>query len=205
MDALGGQGGTTYDDGSLEPLLGGSAAGQGPEVGAEGPLGGAGGGAVQIVAGTVIHLNDSAPGDDAAVGIRAAGGGGRSAEGVGAGGGGSGGAVLLMAPRIRMDAGVVAANGGSGAGLFNGLDGELSADRVEGGQGGSDVGAGGAGGAGRQTAGTGAESGPEGGGGGGAAGRIRVRTRTGELQGTGGTWSPGMETGALQIEAVEEP
>ncbi|MFO8071206.1 MAG: hypothetical protein R6V85_04950 [Polyangia bacterium] len=103
----GGQGGNGEDSGAvyghaeLVPLIGGSSGGN--------IFSGAGGGALQIVAGEKIRITASGA-------ITVPGGGGQW------GGGGSGGAVLLEAPSVIVD-GTVAANGGGGSGGGSG-DGE---------------------------------------------------------------------------------
>jgi hypothetical protein len=85
--------GKTYGNASLSPLRGGSQGTSGS--------GGAGGGALQIVAGISIVVGTS--------GSISAGGGGSG----GTQGGGSGGAILLEAPSVTIRGGV-AANGGAG-------------------------------------------------------------------------------------------
>jgi hypothetical protein len=90
-------GGATYGSATIAPFIGGSSGGPGPYS----DNGGAGGGAIQIVAGTSISIG--------ALGSVNAGGG-----GVAASAGGSGGAILLESPTITI-AGNVAANGGGGS------------------------------------------------------------------------------------------
>jgi hypothetical protein len=101
--------GKTYGSPTLIPLMGGSAGGVGDL------FSGAGGGAIQLVAGTSISVG--APGI-----ISAGGGGGYDGSGAGdyaASAGGSGGALLLEAPAVTVE-GLLEANGGGGGG---GLDG----------------------------------------------------------------------------------
>ncbi len=90
-------GGPTYGTAAIQSLVGGSAGGPGPY----GDPGGAGGGAIEIVAGTSIDVGS--------LGSINAGGGGVSASA-----GGSGGAILLEAPAVIV-AGNLAANGGGGS------------------------------------------------------------------------------------------
>lgn len=95
----GGVGGPAYGTPTLVPLLGGSSGGG--EATFAG--GGAGGGAIQLAAGRSVIVGIA--------GIVEVGGGGGDGNGCG---GGSGGAILLEAPTVTM-AGILAANGGSGA------------------------------------------------------------------------------------------
>ena len=90
-----GVGGRTYGNDILSPLIGGSSGG--------GVFAGAGGGAVELVAGESVHI--------VALGAVTTGGGGGDW-----GGAGSGGAVLIEAPEVIVD-GVVAANGGGGGSI----------------------------------------------------------------------------------------
>jgi hypothetical protein len=93
-------GGGPYGTPTIIPLLGGSAGG----LATGGNYPGAGGGGLQISAGSNISVTN--------VGVVAANGGGYY------GGGGSGGAILLEAPSITID-GVVVANGGGGGSYFH--------------------------------------------------------------------------------------
>jgi hypothetical protein len=182
--------GKTYGSPTLIPLTGGSAGGVGDL------FSGAGGGAVQLVAGTSITV--------AASGIVSAGGGG-GYDGNGAGqyaasAGGSGGALLFEAPAVTI-AGLLEANGGGGGGgLQSGgtiaPDATPSSTPAAGGAPGT-TGAGGTGSAGAITSGgagaagdpaTGpGENGP--GAGGGGAGYIRINTSSASAT-LSGTLSP---------------
>jgi hypothetical protein len=149
---------------------GGAAGGYGEGL----PVGGAGGGALQVSSHGPLVVDGA---------ISAGGGGGAAAAdewGQGGGGGGSGGSVLLEAPTIS-GAGLVAANGGAGGsgGEYEcertaGADGEPSWDPAIGGVGDAQgtCGRGGDGGTGVISPGDGAPGQEGGGGGGGAAGRI---------------------------------
>jgi hypothetical protein len=96
------------------PLRGGSGGGKGGgDMGTFGGDGGGGGGALQISSYVAITIGN--PLLAASSGIDASGGGGRGGgAGRGGGGGGSGGAILLEAPRIKLDGARLAANGGGG-------------------------------------------------------------------------------------------
>ena len=181
----GGAGGTAAGDDcpavDLVPLIGGSGGGFGGDEGSSPAEGGGGGGAIQISSQTRIVIAGRA--DDLA-GILAAGaggaGGGRSD---GAGGGGSGGSILLEAPLVSIDLGVLAANGGGGGAGGNGEPGSAGVfgiDPAPGGGGGDhDGGAGGTD--------VPPEDGAGGfdatGGGGAASGRIRINANDGDLAG----------------------
>jgi hypothetical protein len=91
----------------LIPLRGG----QSGSFGNGNAAGGGGGGAIQITAGTVINLDPT--------GIIQAGGGGGEANAFSGGAGGAGGAILIEAPRVRIE-GMLLANGGGGGGGGNG-------------------------------------------------------------------------------------
>jgi len=175
--------GPTYGTATLVPLLAGSH-GAGSA--------GAGGGAIQIVAGQSITVGPLAH-------VNAAGQGGNDYSG----GGGSGGAILLEAPSVVIH-GVLAANGGGGGayhGSNPGTDGSASASPAPGGSdtlldGGTAAGGAGSGG----TSVNGVNGGPPdpgsgnvGGGGGGGAGRIRINTATGSATITG-VVSPDLST-----------
>ena len=101
-----------YGNPSLVPLVAGSSGGS---VGQEGTLSvaqsGAGGGAIQLVAGSTIRLLPEGT-------ISASGAPGSSVGGRGAGGG-SGGAILLEAPNVVV-VGSLTANGGDGGLEVNG-------------------------------------------------------------------------------------
>ncbi|MCK5798273.1 MAG: hypothetical protein KAI47_13870 [Deltaproteobacteria bacterium] len=117
--ALGGQGGGICGNATLIPLVGGSGGGGGRKLYSDNPAGwqgtsqpspgGAGGGAIQIVAAMSIALKPGAI-------INVGGGGGPSPIHYGGGsGGGSGGAILLEAPIVSVATGaILAANGGGG-------------------------------------------------------------------------------------------
>jgi hypothetical protein len=96
--------GPSYGNATLIPLLGGS--------GGAGEYGGAGGGAIQIVAFGEIQVGTT--------GVIDAGGG---AGGNGSSGAGAGGGILLEAPKVTVD-GVIAANGGGGGASVGGSGGE---------------------------------------------------------------------------------
>lgn len=164
---------TAYGNAELLPLVGGSDGGSG--VG----KGGAGGGAVALIAGRSVTIAPSgvitSPGN----------GGGRGDFGAGGTpglGGGSGGAILLEAPTVTVS-GVVAANGGNGGGP-NDTSGERGASS------GTEivpiVKAGGIGSAGTRIDGSESAPGTDGlaGGGGGGAGRIRINGATVTASGT---------------------
>lgn len=191
FSGLAGEGGTTNGNDSLIPLRGGCSGGNGarPNPQLPTPLGGGGGGAVQLSVSDLLEVN----GTISASGGGGAGGGIRS----GGGGGGAGGAVLLEAGSLQVgNAAFVTANGGGGGeggsaqgpGVSDpGNDGaKRSAMSASGGSGESNSGGdGGNGGALFQDAQIGASGqrcnncqvnqGGGGGGGGGGRGRIRLR------------------------------
>jgi hypothetical protein len=166
-------GGSPYGGPELVPLIAGSSGGsQGDRA-----SGGAGGGAIQLVAGIQITI-----GMGATVSV----GGGGAAYDDGWAGGGSGGAILLEAPSVTM-AGTLAANGGAGNegcrtggcdDATNGLGSGRAAEGVEG-------------------AGSGSAAdlvdGEPGDGGGGGAGRIRINSDPDQTTITG-VISPSIET-----------
>lgn len=166
-------GGPTYGNAELIPLIGGSAGGA--EEGSSGP----GGGAIQIVAGQQITIG--------AYGAINAGGGGGGGYNY-AGGAGSGGAILLEAPTVTV-AGALAANGGGGgeaegsSASGSGADSTPTTQPAAGFEG-----FGGSGSAGPVIdgrSGTLPDSGDGFGAGGGGAGRIRINTATGSAAITG--------------------
>lgn len=171
---------TAYGSPTLVPLVGGSAGGRSSITD------GAGGGAIELVAGNGFTL-----GAGAFVSVPGGAGfqGGLAADQE-ATGGGSGGAILIEATTVTID-GVLAANGGgggSGAGGSGGGGGKASepghdqdAKPAAGGFGG------GAGGAGDAADATDAQSGStfSAPGGGGGAGRIRVNSASGARKGAG--------------------
>jgi hypothetical protein len=173
-----GAGGVVYGTANLIPLVPGSAGGS-----TDGGMY-AGGGAIQLVAGTMLLIGKT--------GVITAGGQGGELED----GAGSGGAILLESPMVTID-GTVAANGGGGGG--EGTDGigasgtpnaTPAAGGTNGGKGSAAITI--AGGDGSCPAASCMSSNmndnPASGGGG--AGRIRVNTMTGTDALTGGTHSP---------------
>jgi hypothetical protein len=169
---------------ALDPLMGGSGGydGSGP---ASARAGGGGGGAVQITSYTSIALVSPTVASTGGVWAGGAGGSGGAPGGSGpisGGGGGAGGAILLEAPTIDINPGVVlAANGGGGGvgGLMvDGQSGQFGATPASGGSGPSGC-AGGAGavkntGAVDGTSADAAVNSNAGGGGGGGIGRTRI-------------------------------
>lgn len=181
------RGGSQYGNAELVPLMGGSSGGcQGSD-----DAGGAGGGAIQLVAGVQITV-----GVGAAVSV--GGGGGAYAAGDDRSGGGSGGAILLEAPKVTM-AGTLAANGGAGNDGCGGLHGDCdnatnglsSARPAEG----------------REGAGNGSAAdtidGEAGLGGGGGAGRIRINSDP-EQTTISGVISPSVSTECFSQGALGE-
>jgi hypothetical protein len=185
--------GKTYGSPTLIPLMGGSAGGVGDL------FSGAGGGAIQLVAGTSITVGASGI-------VSVGGGGGYDGSGAGqyaASAGGSGGALLFEAPAVTI-AGLLEANGGGGGGGLDGpsiaSDATPNSTPASGGAPGT-TGVGGAGSAGGTTSGgagaagdpaTGpGENGP--GAGGGGAGYIRINTSSASATITG-TLSPAVGT-----------
>ncbi len=160
-----------YGTPEIIPLVGGSTGGAG-SFGA-----GAGGGAVQLVAGGQFSLGAGAY-------INVGGGGGAPAVssnfGDNSSGGGSGGSILIEAKGVQI-AGILAANGGGGGGVSaTGTNGTPDAKPAPGGAKTGD-GAGGAGGAATSIDGAtpaSVDPGPVGGGGGGV-GRIRINSTSG--------------------------
>jgi hypothetical protein len=164
------QGGMPYGNPELVPLVGGSSGGSTAYFSTAAH----GGGALQLVAGDAITITTS--------GIINMGGSiGTSSYGMG---GGSGGAILLEAPKVKVD-GVLAANGAGGGGYYSSSaqDGQPTVEHATGGNQDS---------VGTRTAGNGgagaiAEGGDGqlppttiyAGGGGGSAGRIRINSGCG--------------------------
>jgi hypothetical protein len=178
-------GGKAYGTPMNTPLIGGSSGGHGRYRES-----GAGGGAVQLVAGMSIELGGT--------GVLDVAGGGSGSDG---GGAGSGGAVLLEAPAVSI-LGVLAANGGGGGAGYGGfgINGAASVLSAKGGTASgsprSDNGGDGAAGttidgqAGMQLDATSDQ-----GGGGGAAGRIRINTASGSATlGSTAVISPALTT-----------
>ncbi len=176
-------GGVSYGDAAISTLVGGSGGGGGAVD--QNNVGGGGGGAIQLVSSGSISMSAN---------------GGINAGGCGpertncpqctSGGGGAGGAILLEAFSISID-GVIAVNGGGGAGSGSaGEDGLLSRIPAKGG-GVGNGGPGGDGAAGPTIDGASAPaSGQRPGGGGGAVGRIRFGTRSGNVTFGGSVLSP---------------
>lgn len=162
----------------LAPLRGGSSGG--------GRFGGAGGGALQLVAGRALRVDGvlSAPGQGRA-----------NVDG----GGGSGGGLLLESQAIELR-GVLAANGGGGASedKVDGEDGLPSDVPAMGGRSARERAAGGAGSGGATVEGE-AGGAPTrdtlgGGSGGGGAGRIRINVLDEQLDAEGAVLSPSLDT-----------
>lgn len=186
----GGARGNSNGNATLIPLRGGCRGGTGGRSNAMYGLGGHGGGAVQISAGTTITVNATGTIDASGEG----GFGGLVDQRIAGGGGGSGGAILLEGTTITVNAlGAVVANGGaggegSGYGGFpysgvDGQDGQRSQARAVCPSIGACGGNGGSGGAvaGNPTA-AGApdcSTSMSGGGGGGSAGRVRLNAVSG--------------------------
>ncbi|HUS28968.1 MAG TPA: hypothetical protein VMZ53_10665 [Kofleriaceae bacterium] len=170
----GGQGGQSFGGPAIALLLGGGGGGGGHGGGGGTGPGGGGGGALQIVSNGLVSILSG--------GINAGGCGGRTGTGGsdGGGGGGAGGTILIEAPKVNLEGGVLAVNGGGGGGgagttATTGTSGQLSEAAAPGATNGAD---GGAGGAADKLDGTSGEtSGGDGGGGGGGVGRIRINTR----------------------------
>lgn len=175
-------GGKAYGNPTLVPLLGGSAGG-GSEYGA----GGGGGGAIQIVAGTSIHINGAGV-------IHVGGGGGDfSVTDRPGGGGGSGGSILLEAPDVSVF-GTLAANGGGGTVPGSSAKGSNATPDSHPAKGAtSNKGQGGDGGAGLLIDGQHGQG--ERASGGGAVGRIRINTQSSEATvGAQAVISPALST-----------
>jgi hypothetical protein len=181
--------GMPYGNATLNPLMGGSG-------GFLYVAGSGGGGAIQIVAGQSITIEQ--------FGAINAGG----AGGVAYGGGGSGGAILLEAPTIAIR-GTLAANGGGGGSNSggNGSNGLPSGQAAAGGGSGDDsgVGFGGMGSAGAALSGSNGANGTgiNTAGGGGGAGRIRINS-AGGVATTPGVLSPALGTGCATQGVLEQ-
>lgn len=169
---------------TLSPLRGGCRGGQGGRRDTSGvsPMGGRGGGAIQISSNTKITVNGF-------IDASGRGGSGGTATGVGAGGGGSGGGVFIEAPNIGLGfaSGLCAdgGSGGEGGGASAGANGEPGACTAFGRAqtSNSDTNQGGNGGDGGYRFGTsgaagqaGQGGGAGGGGGGGGVGWVRVKS-----------------------------
>lgn len=194
----GGEAGQTRGNQTLTPLRGGCAGGGSPQQ----PVGGDGGGAIQLVSRTLIRIEDRT----AEAHLDAGGRGGLPIRG-----GGSGGGILLEAPRVIVSSGTsIVANGGAGGSGGCGSaaeDGTLDNTSSRGGGVGCeespDLGQGGNG-AGRLNSATDGESVVSGlgsftkaGGGGGGLGRIRVNVPVTTDFVEGGVVSPAPRIGSL--------
>ncbi len=187
-------GGSAYGAPEITPLVAGSAGGD---------IGGAGGGAVQLVAGTSITV--------AAGGLVHVGGGGGGFGGIktqNAAGGGSGGSILLESRVVTVDGTLAANGGGGGAGTSDGVgsappldpggaNATGNATAAAGGKQGVGPSSGGTGSAGPSADGTAgvftAGNNDAAGGGGGGAGRIRLNTTNARAT-VSGTLSPAAST-----------
>ena len=168
------QGGPAFGTAELIPLLGGSSGGS------DRTRGGAGGGAIQLVAAQSIAIE--------LTGVVAAGGGGADGNSANGPGGGSGGAILLEAPTVSV-AGILAVNGGGGGqGSCSSGGADANPDATAALGGGTVGGPGSAG-----TTLTGGAALAADGGGGGGAGRIRINTANGNAM-LSGTLSPAAST-----------
>lgn len=203
----GGTPGGTVGVPELTPLRGGCPGGRASDAPANHFAGG-GGGAIQIVSGTLISI-----GDGGFIAAHGAGGKGPTGPifcivdvpcGVGEGGG-SGGAILLEAPAITVAAtgGIVANGGGGKCGVFGSASGGTNnATPAPGQTCGGDTGSGGngsAGGVAAQNGGNGLNDDPVGGGGGGGAGRIRVNLPLGTSFTPMGVVSGASSAGSLGV------
>jgi hypothetical protein len=179
--------GPSYGTAELVPLVAGSQGGSGNLAN-----GGAGGGAIQLVARNTIQILGT---------VHLGGEGGSRSAGYSmnnsqtASGGGSGGALLLESGGSVVVSGIIAANGGGGGGYASGAD--ASPDPIPAAGGTSTSATATPGGDGAAANVIDGENGPSaaganGGGGGGAAGRIRINTFNGPN--ITGTLSPSMTT-----------
>jgi hypothetical protein len=170
-------GGAPYSNPEIVPLIGGSSGG------ATGIWdSGAGGGAIQLVAGTSIQI--------ATTGVINVGGGG---GGQGSNAGGSGGAILLEAPVVTV-AGILAANGGGGGTGSGATKGQNGLPSVEPAAGAGPEAQGGDGSSAESIDGEpGLITDNKQGGGGGGAGVIRINTASGAATITG-KLSPSLDT-----------
>jgi hypothetical protein len=151
-------GGKAYGSETLIPLMGGSTGGS---IDAK-P--GNGGGALQLVAGTKVHIEEGAT-------VGAGGGGGAVGQG-----GGSGGGILIEAPMVEL-LGWLGANGGGGGGTSEGQPAQDdTGNRARGA-----IGAGAGGWRDTKDADAGENAGSGSGGGGGGVGRIRINTQSGDI------------------------
>jgi hypothetical protein len=172
-----GASGAVYGSPELVPLYGGSSGGTGSTSDS-----GAGGGAIQVVAGGTLTIS--------VTGSLHVGG---AAGNWGASGAGSGGSILLEGTEVVV-AGILAANGGGGGGEGAGGDQGSNASPDENYAPGGDsiaTGIGGIGSAANEP--NGGPGGTTGGGGGGGAGRIRINSSRGTAT-LSGTLSPSIDT-----------
>lgn len=184
----GGAGGPQYGNAELVPLLAGSSGGR------TGGHSGAGGGAVQLLAGTRLTVAETGQ-------LNLGGRGG----GWAGNGGGSGGAILIEAPQVFI-AGFLAANGGGGGGGGtgeNGADARHDGTAAPGGAGGGRSPPGGEGSAEARVDGAAAAHTPEqAGGGGGGAGRIRINSWSEAPPTLTGRISPAPGTRCMTVGAI---
>ena len=194
---LGGEGGAVYGNPEIVPLRGGSSGG----TREDGDEAGAGGGAIQLVAGNKIYI-----GEVGAISMPGNGTGWYHGNGAG-----SGGAILLEAPNVIIK-GILAANGGSGGGgtyAGNGLVGNASNEPAAGGAD-DDTPRGGDGSAGDTAIGANGENlsvdaplSESAGGGGGGAGWIRINTEAGDAS-LDGILSPSLESDCASVGTLNE-
>ena len=176
-------GGTAYGTPEIIPLVAGSQGGGGLQTN-----GGAGGGAIELVAGSAVSILSGAY-------VNVGGGHGNWSGG----GGGSGGSILIEAPMVTVT-GKLAANGGGGQGGPGGTAATDASATDKPATGSTSYDAGAAGGNGSAGAMPDGSDGADGsdtvvaGGGGGGAGRIRINTSSGSAKLTGGTLSPAAAT-----------
>ncbi len=189
----GGGGGVSWGTATNVPLVGGSGGGGCGHMNTV--LGGAGGGAVQLVANGTLTVGNGA--NNGGVNVGGCGGQGSSGADCGAGGG-SGGAILIEASNVAvLGNGRLAADGGGGgaadssAAFCNGTSGGLSGPGLGGMTSDGSAYAGGIGGDVNHPSGYTSTNHPsEGSGGGGAVGRIRVNTINAPTFATGSIISP---------------
>jgi hypothetical protein len=171
---------------SFEPLVGGCRGGNQTDTsGNTIAIGGGGGGAIQLVAGTSIEIAGT---------INVGAGGGASAAG-----GGSGGLIILQSPHVTLTGGLYANGGGGGACDSSGADATADLTPASGAGPCGNLalrGHGGSGGTGTAQCGPANES-PIAGGGGGAVGRVQVMTE-GTFDPSTGTVSAALTTAQLQ-------
>jgi len=170
-------GGSSYGDAVITLLVGGAGGGGGGGGAASG-IGGGGGGAIQLISNTSITVTMPAGA------INAGGCAGTSGAGAndGGGGGGAGGTIVLEAPTIEIAGSLAVNGGGAGAGHSpnTATSGQLGRTPAAGATSAANGGSGAAGSAANGY--DGASGGGNAGAGGGAIGRMRLETRTGEIQ-----------------------